>query len=414
MLGWRIVPARARALTVGACGAAALLSAVAGCTAFAPTQPTQMDWTGAIANGVIPGATVSGGGLYLPGHLACIVAEIRGAQAPWSDAYQAVYGAASGQRSHVATAVANYDVPGYYEDPSAFSTAVTPITTDADAAYELALVYALSGDTSFAAPSAAIIRAWATTNTAVTGHDGALSMAEVGVGFILAGELLDGYAPWTAKDSAVFRNWVRTVYLPSVAAPIRDETNNWGDWGSFAAVMADYYLGNLAGLDSETVRLQGHIDSQIASDGTLPEEIARGPGSAIWYTYYALDPLTAAATVIRNAGGPDLFVWTSPQGRTIKSALDHLLWMLDNESTLGYAGPRPQDPWPADLLEAMGDQYGDAHYSAYAAPKRPVWYVGHHYAWAFPTLEGAPASICPSLGRAPTSGIGRPRNHSTD
>ena len=270
----------------------------------------------------------------------------------------------------------------------------------------------MSGDTSFAAPSAAIIRAWATTNTAVTGHDGALSMAEVGVGFILAGELLDGYAPWRARDSASFRNWVRTVYLPLVAAPIRDETNNWGDWGSFAAVMANYYLGNLAGLDSETVRLQGHIDSQIASDGSLPAEVARGPDSAIWYTYYALDPLTAAAAVIHNAGGPDLFTWTSPQGRTIKSALDRLLWMLDSESTLGDTGP-------ARRTLARGSLRGDGG----PVRRRGIHRVRGAEASSLvcrpslcvdiPALEGAPASICPSLGRAPTSGTSRPATHAT-
>ena len=92
---------------------------------LSPTQPAETDWTRAIANGAIPGATVSGGGLYLPGHLACIVGEIRDARAPWSNAYQAVYDAAVGQRSHIATPVVNYNVPGYYEDPSAFTTAVT-------------------------------------------------------------------------------------------------------------------------------------------------------------------------------------------------------------------------------------------------------------------------------------------------
>ncbi len=155
MLVSSIVPARPRAIGIVASGAAVLVSALASCT-LNPTQPAQTDWARAIANGAIPGATVSGGGLYLPGHLACIVAEIRDARAPWSDAYQAVYTAAIGQRSHIATPVVNYDVPGYYEDPSAFNTAVTPITTDADAAYELAAIYAMSGDTSFAAPSAAI------------------------------------------------------------------------------------------------------------------------------------------------------------------------------------------------------------------------------------------------------------------
>ena len=43
-----------------------------------------------------------------------------------------------------------------------------------------------------------------------------------------------------------------------------------------------------------------------------------------------------------------------------------------------------------------------------AAHVCPAWYVGHRYAWTFPTLEGSPASVCPSLGRAPRSSLRSP------
>jgi hypothetical protein len=374
---------------------------LAGCSELGATSPLLTNWSQEIADGAIPASTAFGGGLYLPDHLACIVGQVEGRQARWTDAYEAIVPVARARRSYIATPVALYNVPGVYVDPSGFEAAVKGVTADADAAYALAVVYSISGDTTYAAVAAAILRAWASTNAGVTGHDGSLSMTEVGVGFILSAELLRGYAGWARADSTVFRQWIQAVYLPLAAAPIRDEPNNWGEWGSFGAIAADYYLGNLSGLDSETVRLQGHIDSQIADDGSLPAETARGPGSAIWYTYFALDPMTAGAEVIKNAGGPDLFTWRSPHGHTIGSALDHLLVMLNNEASQGLVGPGPGDPWPADLFEAMGDEYDNPSYISYAAPRRPISYLGHHYAWTFPTLEGAPASICPETDRAP-------------
>jgi len=333
--------------------------------------------------------------LYSMADVACVATQLKSARDPWKSAYSQLQTIASGQRTHVATPVADYNVPDIYTDPTGFWAAVNGITHDADAAYEMAVVYSVTGDTTYARPSAALIRAWASTNTQVSGHDGQLSMAEVGAGFILSAELLAKYSGWTATDNATLQHWLQTVYYPQVAVQIRDRTNNWGDWGIFASVLTHQYLGDKAGLDSETIRLQSHIDFQIDSDGSLPSEIARGPGAEVWYTYFALDPMTAAARVLHNAGEPDLLTWTSPHGHTIAAALDHLLYLTQNAASLGLSGPRVQDPWPADLFDAMGVLSGHASWTSYAATKAPNMYVGHHYAWTFPTLEGVASNTCP-------------------
>jgi hypothetical protein len=332
--------------------------------------------------------------LYSAADIACVAKQVKAARDPWNSAYTRLLTLASAERTHVPAPVADYNVPGINIDPTGFWAAVNGITHDADAAYEMAVVYSITGDTTYARPSAAIIRAWATTNTQVTGHDGQLSMAEVGAGFILSAELLQTYGGWTSADQATFQGWVGNVYYPLAAVQIRDRTNNWGDWGIFASVLAHHYLGQQAGLDSETVRLQAHVDSQIADDGSLPEEIARGPGAEVWYTYFALDPMTAAARALRNAGEPDLLTWTSPKGHTIPAALDHLLYLTQNAGSLGLTGPRTQDPWPADLFDAMGVISGNSSWASYATTKSPNMYVGHHYAWTFPSLEGVTAGVC--------------------
>jgi hypothetical protein len=324
---------------------------------------------------------------------ACVVTQLQAAHQPWLGAFQRVVGLAD--RNHVAQPIAVYYVPSIYVDPAGFWAAVKNITADADDAYELSVIYSLTGDTTFAAPAAAILRAWSSVNQNIGGANGQLSMAEVGVGFILSAELLNPYSGFTASDRTTFANWVRTVYYPLAAVSIRDRANNWGDWGIFGSVMAHHYLNEKVGLDSETVRLENHIDFQIANDGSLPAEIARGPASEIWYTYYALDPMAAAARVLNNAGEPDLLTWTSPNGHTIASALNYLLYLTQNAGRLGLTGPRVQDPWPAELFDAMGILSGNSAWTSYAATKSPNMYVGHHYAWTFPTLQGVPPSLCP-------------------
>jgi len=42
----------------------------------------------------------------------------------------------------------------------------------------------------------------------------------------------------------------------------------------------------------------------------------------MWYTYFALAPMTVAAMVARNASGVDLFSYVSPRGSSIRLALD--------------------------------------------------------------------------------------------
>ena len=195
------------------------------------------------------------------------------------------------------------------------------------------------------------------------------------------------YDGWAAADRDAFKNWIRAVYLKQATDPIKDRNNNWGDWGTFGAVTADYYLDDAAGFAAETARLQHRIDQALAPDGHLPDETARGQ-SGIWYTYFALAPMTAAARVVKEGGGPDLFQWSSPTGKRVELALDYLLVGVQNP----LSGPHAQNPgmpsakdwWPNDLFEAMADEYGDAKYAAFAAQRRPIMNTGHHYAGTLP------------------------------
>jgi hypothetical protein len=297
-------------------------------------------------------------GFYDPLELAGVAARAR--------ALRAVAAAYDPRRPP--TPVLNYDVPGWYTDPAGFTKAVDGLTGDTAAAYLAAVQFALYGDADAHAHAMGILQAWANGNKAVSGHDGQLSMAELGSGLILADTLL---------GMDILADWIRAVYAP-VCDAIKGDKNNWGAWGLFGKLLG----GHHAGLDiaADVTLLGTHIDQAIAPDGTLPIEMLRGEG-ALWYTYYHLVPLCAAARLVRNLGGPDYFR-TTPK---VRAALTHLLtWVKSNPA--GQSLPRPVDPWPNDLFEAMGAEYSDTTMTEYAARKRPLTYVTHHFAWAVPTL----------------------------
>ncbi len=113
--------------------------------------------------------------------------------------------------------------------------------------------------------------------------------------------------------------------------------------------------------------------------------------NGIWYTYFALAPLTAACQVAANARGVDLFHYKGADGAGIEEALDYLLrysrepgeWPHCKGEDLALPGKRQ---WPGNLYEAMSGVYGKREYEAWIANARPIMVRGHHYAWAVPSL----------------------------
>ena len=325
------------------------------------------------------------------------------------------------ERTH---AVVTLSVPSVYVNGTSEETAaslnantsaVAGLTGDAAAAHALAVLYRMTGEEQYAAAASKILMAWALTNTGaepherdVDGHsvedDAPLDMAEVASGFVLAADLLTThYTGWGVNDpNAVdFRRWVRDVYLPSVEGIMwPDMKNNWADWALYAYVLGHAYLGQVAQITDIIPIAQQMIDQQIAIDGSLPEEVARGLSGAIFYSYFALNPLCAAVRVIRNTTGTDLFRWTSPSRKTLPLALNHLLAWVKTPGA--YTGPRLQDPWPADLFLLVGAEYGggagayagssSAAYTAYAAtkPNQPIIYINQLESTNFQSLMAVP------------------------
>lgn len=156
--------------------------------------------------------------------------------------------------------------------------------------------------------------------------------------------ILEGTAVWTDSVGAGLRqwfteylNWLRTSDqgLAEMRFP-----NNRGTWYdaqlvAFARFVGDDQLAAEILLESCPRRL----DAQIAPDGSLPHELRRT--NSFGYTLMTLKGWTILA-LSGDLLGCDLWHWTSPDGRGLRSALDHA----------GQYIGRPED-WPHQQIKPV-------------------------------------------------------------
>lgn len=288
--------------------------------------------------------------------------------------------------------MADFNVPGYYVDAGGHREAMGRLSRDAWVAYSCALAYQLTeGEerTRYANKADEVLTAWAATNKKSSNADGDLAMADAGAGLLFAAELLADYPGWELSRRGAFGNWVTGVYLKS-CEKIAGRSNNWGDWGLLGCIASHHFLDDATALDADIERVRRKIDQSIAADGHLPDETKRGK-RGLWYTYFALAPMTSACQIAANARGVDLFHYRGEDGAGIERALDYLLrycrepesWPHYREKDLNR--PKP-DGYPGNLFEAMYGIYGKKDYEGWIAGARPIMVYGHHYAWAVPTL----------------------------
>ena len=258
-------------------------------------------------------------------------------------------------------AVADYAVPGFYGDQrDEHRRMKVVLSDDSGAAYACAVVARVGHNLSdsersrYAEHAAAILRAWATTNERVSEADGKLVMCYNGTALVVAASMLRGTSAWSDADDAAMQLWTERVLLN--AASIQKRKNNWAAWGIFAAIVGHAYRDDAAALDAAARRLRVIIDEQIEPDGAMPHEIGRGK-RGIWYTYFAIAPITAAAEALRVAGGEDLYRYEPPSGGTIADALEYLF----------VNGLVNRDQWPVEQARSDEPDWSSKHGALYTA-----------------------------------------------
>lgn len=370
------------------------------------------------------------GGFHTVAQLADVRARVAAGTEPWATAYddlQQLVDAEYGAHTPSAVAVLCVAPLGQVPLPGDGGAA---LKADGRAAYLSALMYQLEPDPvrrqAYAETARSIVTAWATTmvdlrSAETTGErdacgDTPLVMTTSGTGLILAAELLSTYVAWNGAERGAFRRWVRELMLKKAALLATYKTTNHRDWAFFATLAANHFLDDeglrnpeLTSIAHEIDELQAWIDGRIIEGpigvGAMSSEIGRGR-EGLWYSYFALNPLTSSIQLVYNATGENLYVYN---GGRVKAALDYLLYYCQNPAEWPhYSGPDLRDcdsayggeAWPRNLFEAMGEIYQDGAMQSYVGGRSPMLYPqAHHVGWHVPGLM-RPSLAFPNGGRS--------------
>ncbi len=300
--------------------------------------------------------------------------------------------------SAVSHAVSTWDIPGFYQDKEGHTLAKQRMEQDAKAAYTTALAYRLTGTAAYANQAKEIMMGWAQVNQKITGPDGPLVSAYLGVGLIQAADWMKKFEDWSERERHQFTEWLTQVCLPEWdQIPLR---NNWWSWSLYAQLALYRFMDDKPGFAGEVKALKEHLDHSLSVEGFIPEEANRGKHS-MWYHYFALAPVTAAAKLVLDTSGEDLFRWVSPGGKSLQRAVEQFFHYANGHM---QEWPYDEDPifpaelsagtWPLDLYEAMSIVYQNPDFEGLVAPYRPIkgninvnTGLYHSYAWVYPELQ---------------------------
>ncbi|MFN8480674.1 MAG: alginate lyase family protein [Kouleothrix sp.] len=256
------------------------------------------------------------------------------------------------------------------QNPLNISGTTGPFVDDTATAYGLALAYSTTGNVAYAKKSRDFIMAWVNTTKSTSNtcpNSGScqtsLIIGRVGPGFVFAANLIKPSGALSAADDTAFRNWLRTVILPTASV----RTNNWGDAGTFMRVAVTDYLGDAAGFSAAIAKWKSLVDL-IAADGHIPEETRRG-SSGLNYTQEALDYKIAAAVIAQRRG---VNLWD--YGR-FKLAVDYAAKYVLNPSSWPWSSGASASIHP--LWEVAYQHWQNPAYKSIILKRRPYGADGH-------------------------------------
>lgn len=247
-----------------------------------------------------------------------------------------------------------------------------------DAAQCLALLYHVTGEERYAGKCAELLRTWFLDPE--RGMNPNMAFAQLipgrrklrGTGIIdarrfcyalSAATLLEGSPNWTAEDASALRAWAGAFcYWLERSTQGRLECaarNNHGLW--YEAI----HLMTLAAAGADRAQLRSvaekellpRLGAQIAADGSLPEELART--LSLHYSTFALEAL-AVADALTAGDGWSLWNYTSPEGRSLRQAVEFLRPYWLDPAAWPHRQIKPFDPSRGALiLHAAGRATGN-------------------------------------------------------
>ncbi len=231
-----------------------------------------------------------------------------------------------------------------------------------EAVSTLGLAFYLTGREDYAAHAARLLRAWfidpATRTNPHLRYAQGIPGTTLGRGIgiietralpelIDGALLLDGSPSWTQADADALRSWMRAYLAWLVESPNgRDEAkngNNHETWYDVQVAGLALYTGDRE-LATRTIRRgRERIARQIEPDGRQPRELSR---TRAWnYSLFNLKAFFALATLAERVG-VDLWHYRTPDGRSLRRALDFLVPYAAGEKRWTYpaiTGFEPRD-----------------------------------------------------------------------
>lgn len=233
----------------------------------------------------------------------------------------------------------HYTATGANED----DTSAKNLSNDAIIAYRMGFCYLMTNDVRYAVTTQRILDAWATTFDTATTQQGSdninfnLPSMVIAASWVKAAKLPNGQT-W---DSHRFDSFLINKVLPLAQL---DNDNNHGLWAVLMKASIGAYLGRDHMLDTAQQRWQQILLGMVATDGTLPHELARSDTNnyvggktkgikGIAYTHYALLPASVTAKILSDAGRD---VWYTAGGQLLQRAYNRAATLTLHPETSPY------------------------------------------------------------------------------
>ena len=271
--------------------------------------------------------------------------------------------------------------PSPYKDPEGHKAAqkLNTLERDAGGIYALALTYRLFGDEKYAQNAVRLIDAWEGVGSFQSG--GPTPANEFYPRIIVAADLLKHSPSFSPTEQEAFRAYLRKKILP---LSMMKRNNNLGDFGVLLVLTGGAYLDDAQLFRSGIERWKSLVNSQVAPDGSLPEEVTREKGRmGFWYMNFCLFAKACGAEVAR-VNGIDLYDYVGPQGASLEKAYRKSIpWLKDPASFPWWQGDLKQLTGINHVphLELLVMRWPDADAEAVLLKNRPV-----HTNFGFPYL----------------------------
>jgi hypothetical protein len=182
--------------------------------------------------------------------------------------------------------------------------------------------------------------------------------------------LLKGLPSWTAADQKGLEEWFSKYLHWLLTSPIGIKegkaTNNHSTWYYAQVVHFALFTHNTTVAKEYLEKTKTLIARQIESDGSMPLELKRT--KSFGYTLFNLNAFLNLAESGTKVG-VDLYHFTTPDGRSIRKAIDFIAPYIN-----------PEKPWPYQEIKGVSRNsiipilrhankiYPDAHYQELISP----------------------------------------------